>query len=359
MVDEIQKLPVLHKSEYRAFTDSLFEANPEKYNRWYLDGTSGATGTPLKIYRMWSERAYMLAKYLRAMFLNGYRITDTTFCLPSPHRLAKGDSLVQTLGLMRRYSVSYTAPVQEMVEGYIRANPDYLYANKSQLVEMGLYIQKLGISISRPRLYLSAAETMDENSKRVIEDVFGSENLFQVYGAVEFNTLAFQTKGQDWFHFNHDTNILELENDGKLDVNQGNCIITDLHIQSMPLIRYKLGDWLETANIDGLTVIKRIRGRLDDWVTFRDGSRKPFHAFYEVMERRAEVLKFRIVQETYDLIRVLIVPQADADVDFVRQRVVKDMLAEVRDDVNFKVEFVESIPPDPSGKLRMIISKVT
>lgn len=357
-VEQIQRIPVMDKQAYRDFTDSLVDREPNKYRQYYQDGTSGSTGTPLKVYRTWDERAYMLAKYLRSLFANGYRITDKTFCLPSPHRLVKRDSFLQSLGVMRRYSVAYTEPVQRMVDAYRRVNPDFLYANKSQLVQMALYIKDAGITIQKPRIYLSTAETLDGNSRKLIHEVFGRNNLFQVYGAVEMSTLAVQHATEDIFHFYHDTNVLELDDNGRINQDRGECIITDLKIYSMPLIRYRLGDWLETSEQNGLRVITAIRGRQDDWVLLRNGARKPFHAFYEIMERRTEVLQFRVIQETPDLIRILTVLAPGTNSKRVERLIVHDMQVEVANDVTYEVVIVDSIPPDPNGKLRMIVSKV-
>ena len=45
-----------------------------------------------------------------------------------------------------------------------------------------------------------------------------------------------------------------------------------------------MGDWLEMMELNGLSVVKVIRGRENDWVTWKDGSKTPFYFFYEVME---------------------------------------------------------------------------
>jgi len=355
--EDLAQLPLLTKDEYRDFTLSVVEKRPQYYAAWYLDGTSGSTGMPLRIWRTWEERAYMVAKWMRTLFLNGYRWTDVTFSLPSPHRLQK-DSLLQRFGVMRRYSVAYTAPVEEMVEQYLKVRPTVLYANKSQLVQMALFCSRRGIALPRPRFYVCAAETLDANSRSTIVEAFG-DRLFEVYGGTEFNNLAFQIIGEDYLHFSHTTNVLELLEDGAPREDRGYCAITDLHIYSFPLIRYQLGDYIETEVREGLRVIKKIRGRLDDWVIFEDGTRKPFHPFYEIMERRPEVRQFRIVQETLRHIRVLVVRDPASDPEKLAHMLIHDLRSEVRDnDVDYTIEWKDDIPPDPNGKLRMIVSNL-
>jgi phenylacetate-CoA ligase len=112
------------------------------------------------------------------------------------------------------------------------------------------------------------------------------------------------------------------------------------------------------AESEGLTIIKKIRGRMDDWITWKDGSIIPFHFFYEIMERRAEISQFRIIQENYDLIRVKLVLKPNVEEDQVKKILIHDLKKEIKDDVTYKTEIVESIPPEPTGKLRMVVSRM-
>ncbi len=356
---EIERVPVVDKDMYRGFCASVVEKNPSHFRKAYhRDGTSGSTGLPLTIYRTYSERAYFKAKFLRHLFLNGYGMRDVSYSIVSPHRLVSRDSRLQRFGLVPRYMVSYLDTVENMLAGYQKWEPDILIANKSHLVQLGLHVKNERIDIRKPKLCIYMAETLDEISRSVIEEAFGAEALVENYGATECGTLGFQIAGEKYLHICHDSNIIELDDGGRINVERGNCIVTDLHIRSFPLIRYRLGDWLETEEKEGLQVIRSIRGRLDDWITWKDGSKIPFHFFYEVMERRGEILQFRIIQERYDLVRVLVVLKAGDDREHVRKMLVHDLREEVRRDVEYRIDFVDSIPPDETGKLRMVISKI-
>lgn len=358
-LEQIRVLPTLSKEEYRQFTHSITCKNTKQFMKWYKDGTSGSTGKPLQIFRTWNERAYMVAKWMRALYRNGYNCRDKTFSLPSPHRL-QSDSIFQKIGIMRRHSVPYTAPVERMVNEYLEVEPTVLYGNKSQLVMMAVFSLNKGMSLPPPRLCVSAAETMDNASKRLIKRAFQPTIFIEVYGAVEFNNLAWQEADSESYNFSHTTNLLELESDGHPADSQGKCIITDFFIDSFPLIRYELGDQIEISERrDGQTVITKIKGRADDWIVFTDGTRSPFHLFYEIMERRPEVRQFRIIQETHNLIRVLVVKEDGTDSVNLERILLNDLQREVRaEGVTYSIEWSDEIPPDPNGKLRMVISKV-
>lgn len=357
-IEDIKRLPVMDKDMYREFSYSLINDNPGRYEKYYKDGTSGSTGKPLAIYRTWNERAYMLAKYLRSLFLNGLRYRDITFCLPSPHRISESDSILQKFGLLRRKCVAYTEPVEVMVKGFQKSQADFLYANKSQLVQMAQYIKDNNIEIKQPRLINSSGELMDINSRNLIEDVFGKNRIFEVYGGVEFGNLAFQIAGKIYFHFNHDTNIIELENKGKMDKTRGRCIITDLNIFSFPLIRYRLDDWIEMDHRGGIPVITRIYGRDDDWVSLPGGSRIPFHHFYEIMENRSMVRQFRFIQESTGLINVYLTIDKHTDRQEFENQLLNDLKLKISSLIEYRIIYADQIPPDPTGKMRMVVSKI-
>jgi len=366
-IKEIERLPILHKDEYRHFTNSFYQKHPERCNAWYRDGTSGSTGMPLTIYRTWEERAYMSAKWMCALCLNGYTWRDKTFSIPSPHRLQR-ESIIQLFGLFRRYSVPYTASAEEMVTAYLKCKPTIIYANKSQLVVMALYCKKHNISLAKPRLCISAAETMDANSRALITETFGKDALVEVYGAVETNILAWQEKGEEFFRLSHTTNLLEILYDDRQNAKKGSnmggatgqAVITDFFIRSFPLIRYNLEDELDTEMQNGIAIIKKIRGRMDDWVIFSDGDRRSFHFFYEIMERRPEILQFRVIQEDYDRICIKAVKSPESDASELERILLADLRREIRETgVDYIIEWVKNIPPDPNGKLRMLVSKIS
>ena len=188
---------------------------------------------------------------------------------------------------------------------------------------MALYCEQNKIELPKPNLCISVAETMDERSKAVLKKFYGAENLIEAYGAVEFGIIAWQKKGEDYFNFSHTTNYLEVQDE------------------------------------NGLPIIKKIRGRQDDWIIFADGERMPFHAFYEIMERRQEIKQFRIIQEDYYKICIQIVKDIETDKSALENTLLIDLRREVRDkDIDYIIDFVDDIPPDPNGKIRMLISKI-
>ena len=359
-ISELKRVPVLEKEDYRNLIKSQFEKNGEAYYEdWYHDSTSGTTGIPLKIRRTWDERAYMLAKWMRVLYLNGYKWNDVTFSLPSPGHMQR-DSIVQRFGILKRYSMAYTDPVEDQVELYLKAKPNIVYGNKTYLVQLALHCNENNIKLPQPYLCVSFAEKMDGPSRSVLEKCFGPECLMEIYGALEVAIMAYQVRGEDYFHMCPTTDIIEVLDENGQDASCGNPLLTNLFIRSFPMIRYNLGDVLDTEIVNGLPVIKKIGGRQDDKIKLADGKVIPMNIIAILMERRRDELKqFRVIQEDYDLIRVVVSKEENADKEAVEKAILSDFRKDVCDSgMQYVVDFVDRIPPDPNGKIRLLISKV-
>jgi phenylacetate-coenzyme A ligase PaaK-like adenylate-forming protein len=356
---ELSQLPIVDRRMYREFIEAELNCHPKRYQTYFKDATSGSTGLPLRVYRNWFERGYMLAKFLRVAIRNGYRPVDRTLWFASPKHVRQRDTFLQRMGIMRRAVISFSEPTERLVQAYVRFRPDMLYANKSHLVQLALFAKKHGIELKPPRLCVSTGEVLDGVSRAVIEEVFGKQSLLDYYGAVEFSSLAYRRVAKHaHYFFSHDTDMVELTNRDPLNPNVGTALFTDLHISSFPLIRYSPGDRLEVETDGDLPVIKRVIGRDDHLLIFRDGTTCGGPIIEVIMETYPSIVQYRVIQEDKTNVRVLIVTRNGTDHDTLRRQLISQFVQQVNPMMDYVFEFVAMIPPDPNGKLRMLISKV-
>lgn len=364
---EIQKIPVLTEAEYRDFADYEYEKNPSKYKSWFFDSTSGTTGIPFRIVRTWPERAYMTAKFLRTLFLNGLSWNDHTFRIIAPTRIPeRKDTLLQHLGLFRRSLMNFYSTPAEMALAYQEYQPDFFYANKHQILMTAQYLLEFGLPFKKPKIYSAGAEIIEENCRHLFYRAFGRDNFFETYGSNEIGNLGFQIKGTEGLHFCHDTSILELQDaDGSITKDEGNCLITDLGISSFPLIRFQLGDYLKTFEDErGIRKIRNIWGRLHDWLAWDDGSRTGFSEFFKIMGRfSSEICQFQIVQENFHFVRIRAVPApGKTSAPLLEQKISQKIIAAfqtgIRSGIEYQVDFVPLIPAGKNGKVKMVLSKI-
>lgn len=79
------------------------------------------------------------------------------------------------------------------------------------------------------------------------------------------------------------------------------------------------------------------------------------------MEKRKEISQFRIIQETYHDVTIILVESKDYNVPHVEvQTKIQEELESLfqKTDINYHFEWRDVIPFDENGKLRMLISKV-
>jgi phenylacetate-CoA ligase len=141
----------------------------------------------------------------------------------------------------------------------------------------------------------------------------------------------------------------------------GEIVVTHMATRSFPFIRYRTGD---VAILDdrscpcgrGLPLIREIQGRTTDFVMARDGTVMHGLALVYVVRDLPGIAKFKIVQESVDHTRVLLVVNADFDRGNA-QGISAQMAQRLGQGVRIDIEFVDDIPAEASGKYRYVVSK--
>ena len=139
------------------------------------------------------------------------------------------------------------------------------------------------------------SEKIYESYQEEIKNAFG-QKMISEYGAAETGIIAFEcTKGN--MHINMEGVIVEVEND--------EIIVTNLQMNSFPIIRYKLGDYVELAPRDkvckcGLKhlIIEEVTGRIGT-IVYGDKFTYPSLYFYYIFKNLAKknlLLTYQIIQ---------------------------------------------------------------
>jgi phenylacetate-CoA ligase len=106
----------------------------------------------------------------------------------------------------------------------------------------------------------------------------------------------------------------------------------------------------------GLPLIKEIQGRTTDFVVAQDGTVMHGLALVYVVRDLPGVVKFKIVQESVNYTKVLLVAGAEFDRGNAA-RIRNAMAKRLGAGVTIEVEFVHDIPAEASGKYRYVVSK--
>ncbi|HWW71652.1 MAG TPA: capsular biosynthesis protein, partial [Duganella sp.] len=142
----------------------------------------------------------------------------------------------------------------------------------------------------------------------------------------------------------------------------GAIVVTHLASGEFPFIRYETGD---VGALDpqpcrcgrGLPLLKRIEGRTTDFVVARDGTVMHGLALIYILRDLPQVRAFKIIQESLERTRVLLV-SVDGLPPSLHLSIVGQFRARLGSSVEIMIEEVAAIPAEASGKHRYVVSKV-
>jgi phenylacetate-CoA ligase len=210
---------------------------------------------------------------------------------------------------------------------------------------------------------MSGGSLLSRETRKRIEAVFGVP-VIDLYSCWEFGNIAWECSRHSGYHMNADSLIIELVRDGKRVSagERGELIITSLDAYAMPLIRYQIGDLGLLGNPGcpcgrGLPLLERIEGRSNDGIRLADGKILHDYPITILLRSIPGILQFRLVQETLGEFKVDLVTGEGFGPGTV-ERAEKGLREVLGPDITLQFRMVNEIPPDPSGKIRSVLSRV-
>lgn len=368
--EDIAALPLLGKNDLRSCPVSDTLVDRADVRRLVRHMTSGSSGQPFTIYRSPREEHLLNLFRLRASAAAGLRLFDRIVRfgqLPlDPVPRGWPGRVRQALGIHREALLDGMAPAEEMIGQVLRLAPDVVAGYPSTLRDLADVLRERGGCAWRPRLVLCGGEILGTAARRAIEQGF-SAPLVELYGAHEFNLLAWQCPRGDAYHVCDDNVLLEIvDEEGRaVDVGEtGEVVATALHSYTMPFVRYRTGDLAvrgpRTCSCGApFSSLRAIQGRAADYLRLPGGRRvHPYALTGRLAEREADwVAQHQIVQT--DARRVVLNirpgrPPGAADL----QRLRAFGAGIVGPGMQFDVVLVDDFPQHPSGKFRPYVSLI-
>ena len=104
-------------------------------------------------------------------------------------------------------------------------------------------------------------------------------------------------------------------------------------------------------------MLREIQGRSTDFVVAENGTVMHGLALIYILRDLPQIASFKIVQESRQKVRVLVVSNAPI-ADDVAASIQRGFKARLGAGVDVAIDRVESIPPERSGKFRYVVSQV-
>ena len=241
---EFKKIEILDKFIYRSQYDSLLPINFEEMQVQY-ETTSGSSGIPMKIPRTNLDRIRLSLPLTKVRSTWLKEIPHIQRSANFSHRIndVTENNVGGWLGLWLRELNDENLKIQcdkimEFKPQTLAGPPQALEMLASYIVKNGVKIQEAGIKLIECR-----AEYLFENQRKICEKAFECP-VVNMYGCHEVWGIAYECR-EHKLHILEDSVYLEIVNEKNESLNCGeigDVVITGLCEQTIPFIRYKLGD---------------------------------------------------------------------------------------------------------------------
>lgn len=364
----LSRLPIIEKEALRREPAAFLADRGAFPGSVFTLGTSGTSGTPLKLHCDTPARQRHYAFWTRLRGQNGLapRTRRATFfgrIIMAPdggrppfwrHDHAQNNVLFSSYHLSEGNLPHYYRKLCDMAPAEIIGYP-------SSLFQVARYIVREGLPFPAPKVVFTTAETLLAHQREVIARAFGAPVVDQ-YGCTEMVIFVAQC-AHGGYHVHPEHGFLEILDEQGRPVpagTPGSAVCTGFLNRAMPLLRYRLGDRLVAAEGtcpcgSAFPLLAGIEGRLDDILVAADG--RPLTRLDPIFKTLRGIAETQIIQEERDLLVIRLVADSTFG-DEDEASLVHELRKRAGADMRIRVEKVAEIPKDRNGKFRTVISRL-
>lgn len=367
-VGDLCKVPLLDKPTIRANLNAL---KAEGAKGLAAFNTGGSSGEPLTFFLSRERVSHDVAAKWRATRWWGVDIGDPEVVLwGSPIELGAQDRLkaIRDRLLRSRLLPAFAMSDSNMtrfLQDIRRIRPRMLFGYPSALALLASSAERRDMSMDDLgiRVAFVTGERLYPEQRECIAGVFGCR-VANGYGGRDAGFIAHECS-QGGMHLSAEDIVVETidaRGDPVAAGHPGEIVVTHMATGEFPFIRYRTGDvgLFDEADCPcgrSLPVLREIHGRTTDFVVAADGTLMHGLALIYTVRALPGIRTFKIVQESRDLVRVLVIPSGDLT-QGIAEKIRAGFRARLGSQVDVRVEPVESIPPERSGKFRYVVSRI-
>ena len=360
-------LPFLTKDIIRERAEALIS---ERAGHLVKLSTGGSTGQPLTFHIGAERVSHDVAAKWRATRWWGVDIGDPEVVVwGSPIELGAQDRIrawrdrIMRTQLLPAFAMS-SDKLDSFVSEIRRVRPRMLFGYPSAIALIARHARQRGVRMSDLGIKVAfvTAEKLYEDQRSDIASVFGCR-VANGYGGRDAGFIAHECPhGQ--MHLTAEDVVVEIVDQRGTPLppgEAGEIVVTHLATRDFPFIRYRTGDvgvLTEQPCTCGrvLPVLAEIQGRATDFVLAQDGTVLHGLALIYVLRELVGIKAFKIIQESRDLVRVLVVPTSAFNAS-VEDQIRAGFAARLGAKVEVLIERVGEVPSESSGKFRYVVSK--
>ncbi len=362
-LEDLKRIPISTKKHIQEapLDDITSQIHPR--SRCVRITTSGSSGIPLELFYEKNDFSCLNMNWLRPLLAHDVKPWHRKMEITGPHNISTKKGWYNYLGLWKSRAISVFEIPQDWLDLLIDYKPDILYGYSGSLKLLAQHIKKLELPHPNPLFIFGVSDLVDEECRELVYSTFQTK-LIDLYGSAEAGCIAWECPECEGYHINIDTVIVEFlkSTESNSIENEGRVIITNLHSYAMPIIRYDLGDIGALSDKKStcgreLPLMKVIEGRADSFLVLPSGNRLSPMFFFGIMKSIEGISQWRIHQDFTSDISVLVVPSNEISPQTIPS-IKKKIMENISEELAVDIKIVDNIPPDRSGKLRAVISKV-
>lgn len=362
--EDFAKLPILEREDITNAGEKLISKVIPR-NQLLKDATGGSTGTPTEIWlgaeeRGWSESGVEFS-FEKLGVSTGAKNAYFWGHLLDPKAADTFREKVRSFVTNIRYFDCFRLS-PEVFEKYHaefeKWSPDCIVAYASALGHFAEYLQEKGIEAKNyPRnCFVTGAEKLYPEHRKAVEEVFGKP-VYERYGGRDFGGVAIQTNPNKNLDFEIDWAWALVE--PETDEDNSPILVTKLHADGMPMIRYRVGDIgkfpIESKSGQPTFRLQAIVGRELDRIWLPDG--RFIHGIeLPHLLKDFPVREFMLMQAEDYSVELQFIPKNGfgmKDKDAITQTLSSNL-----EGLTVNLKQVETIPRTKANKWRPVVSKV-
>ena len=359
--EDFRKLPPLTRDEVRERREELCSRSYR--GKLLPHATGGSSGVPTRFYRTYESYDWRNAAKDRVYSWAGLPVGAKSVYLwgapvgaVSKRKIWKTrlHEAVQRQLIFNTFSQTESLWIRIHAE-ITRYRPAAIVGYVSSLQQFANFLRDTNRHLPPLQGVIGAAEPLFESVRQSVSAAFEAP-VFNTYGSREFMSIAGECEQRNGLHINAENILVEASSNPE---EPSDILVTDLHNEGMPFIRYQTGD-LGTLREDrcacgrGLPRLRAIEGRVLDALRTADGRTVPGEFFPHLLKEIPEFQQYRVEQK--DLAHIVISAVmaqklSESSRELVRREVTKVFGSATR----CEILPVQQIPLLPSGKRRVTV----
>ena len=238
------------------------------------------------------------------------------------------------------------AELQRMTDEVAAWSPQFLDLDPVHGVWFALFCERKGIRFPSLRFVICSYEFMSVVHRRILQRVFGVP-VFNLYGSTETGHLLMENETGE-MKPSYDTALLEVVDADATGI--GTLLVTTLSNDYMPLLRYRIGDFVQRIERSyGTDYI--VHGRIRDALAAADGTRVTTWQVDECFAEAEGIAHYQLRQSPQGRFNFRYIPDSGglSAVNLGDSCAKLDALLQT----SVTIESVPTLLPEASGKFRL------